>query len=325
MTRRRPTPGWDAVLLAGFGGPEGPDDVMPFLRNVTRGRGIPEERLVEVSHHYLALGGVSPINDQNRALRDALSAELTRRGIDLPVLWGNRNWAPFVADVVTEAHAAGQDRLLGLATSAYSSYSGCRQYREDFGKALLATDLVGDVRVDKIRHYYNHPGFLMPFADGTAAAVAAALDAGLAPADLEIVFTTHSIPDAMACRPAPRAPRPPGNYVSQHLAACGVVIDELTSRGLGAAVTWQLAYQSRSGPAADALAGTRHQRRHRPSRRGRPARRHRGADRLRLRPRRGGVGSGQRGQGDRGRSTTCSSPGWPPPASTRVSSPLSST
>jgi ferrochelatase len=241
------TPGWDAVLLAGFGGPEGPDDVMPFLRNVTRGRGIPEERLVEVSHHYLALGGVSPINDQNRALRDALSAELTRRGIDLPVLWGNRNWQPFVAEVLTEAHAAGQDRLLGLATSAYSSYSGCRQYREDFGKALLATDLVGEMRVDKIRHYYNHPGFLMPFADGTAAAVTAALDAGLAPADVEIVFTTHSIPDVMALSSGPEGTPAPGNYVSQHLAACGVVIDELASRGLPA-VTWQLAYQSRSGP-----------------------------------------------------------------------------
>jgi ferrochelatase len=240
-------PGWDAVLLAGFGGPEGPDDVMPFLRNVTRGRGIPEERLVEVSHHYLALGGVSPINDQNRALRDALSAELARRGIDLPVLWGNRNWAPFVAEVLTEAHAAGQDRLLGLATSAYSSYSGCRQYREDFGKALLATDLVGEMRIDKLRHYYNHPGFLLPFADGTAAAVTAAVDAGLTPDQVQIVFTTHSIPDAMALSAGPEGTPAPGNYVSQHLAACTVVIDELAARGLPT-VAWQLAYQSRSGP-----------------------------------------------------------------------------
>lgn len=240
-------PGWDAVLLAGFGGPEGPDDVMPFLRNVTRGRGIPEERLVEVSHHYLALGGTSPINDQNRALRDALAAELTRRGIDLPVLWGNRNWTPFVAEVLTEAHAAGQDRLLGLATSAYSSYSGCRQYREDFGKALLATGLVGGMRIDKIRHYYNHPGFLMPFADGTAAAVTAALATGLGADELEILFTTHSIPDAMALSSGPAGTPAPGNYVSQHLAACGVVVDELAARGLPT-VTWQLAYQSRSGP-----------------------------------------------------------------------------
>ncbi|MEO5832773.1 MAG: ferrochelatase [Nakamurella sp.] len=241
------TPGWDAVLLAGFGGPEGPDDVMPFLRNVTRGRGIPEDRLLEVSHHYLALGGVSPINDQNRALRDALHDELSDRGVALPVLWGNRNWAPYVADVITEAHAAGQDRLLGLATSAYSSYSGCRQYREDFGKALLATDLVGEVRIDKIRHYYNHPGFLMPFADGTAAAVTRALESGIAPAELEIVFTTHSIPDVMALSSGPEGTPAPGNYVSQHLAACGVVIGELASRGLPG-VTWQLAYQSRSGP-----------------------------------------------------------------------------
>jgi ferrochelatase len=241
------TPGWDAVLLAGFGGPEGPDDVMPFLRNVTRGRGIPEERLVEVSHHYLALGGTSPINDQNRALRDALTAELSRRGIELPVLWGNRNWTPFVADVITEAHADGRDRLLGLATSAYSSYSGCRQYREDFGKALVATGLVGEMRIDKIRHYYNHPGFLMPFADGTAAAVTRALDTGLTADELEIVFTTHSIPDVMALSSGPAGTPAPGNYVSQHLAACRVVIDELAARGLPA-VAWQLAYQSRSGP-----------------------------------------------------------------------------
>ena len=124
-------PGYDAVLLAGFGGPEGPDDVMPFLRNVTRGRGIPDERLVEVSHHYQALGGRSPINEQCRALQAALQAEL-----DLPVLWGNRNWAPYIGDVVRDAHGAGRVRLLGVATSAYSSYSSCRQYREDFGMAL---------------------------------------------------------------------------------------------------------------------------------------------------------------------------------------------
>src|SRR4051794_18831917 len=109
--------GYDAVLLAGFGGPEGPDDVMPFLRNVTRGRGIPEERLVEVSHHYQALGGSSPINGQNRRLQAALAAELERRGVGIPVLWGNRNWAPYLSATVAEAYAAGQVRLLGLATS----------------------------------------------------------------------------------------------------------------------------------------------------------------------------------------------------------------
>jgi len=117
--------GYDAVLLAGFGGPEGPDDVMPFLRNVTRGRGIPEDRLIEVSHHYLALGGVSPINTQNRDLRDALSVELAGRGQAVPVLWGNRNWAPYLADVIRDAHRDGLIRLLGLATSAYSEWR-CR-------------------------------------------------------------------------------------------------------------------------------------------------------------------------------------------------------
>ncbi|MDQ2738663.1 MAG: ferrochelatase, partial [Actinomycetota bacterium] len=136
-------PEYDAVLLAGFGGPEGPNDVMPFLRNVTRGRGIPEDRLVEVSHHYLALGGVSPINAQNRELRAALEAELLRRGMNIPVLWGNRNWAPLLPDVISEAVDAGQTRLLGLATSAYSSYSSCRQYREDFGLGLQSAGLVG--------------------------------------------------------------------------------------------------------------------------------------------------------------------------------------
>jgi ferrochelatase len=149
-------PGYDAVLLAGFGGPEGPEDVMPFLRNVTRGRGIPEERLVEVSHHYQALGGSSPINEQNRRLRAALEAELSARGITVPVLWGNRNWDPFLADVITDAAESGQVRLLGLATSAYSSYSSCRQYREDFGLALASTGLVGRVRIDKCGDRLHH-------------------------------------------------------------------------------------------------------------------------------------------------------------------------
>src|SRR6478752_8956368 len=185
--------GYDAVLLAGFGGPEGPDDVMPFLRNVTRGRGIPDERLVEVSHHYQALGGRSPINEQCRALQDALQAEL-----DLPVLWGNRNWAPYVADVIRDAHGAGLVRLLGVATSAYSSYSSCRQYREDFGMALQSTDLVGSVRIDKVRPYFDLPGFRAPFVEGTVAAVQDAATAGVPVADLEVVFTTHSIPTGMA-------------------------------------------------------------------------------------------------------------------------------
>jgi ferrochelatase len=130
---------YDAVLLAGFGGPEGQDDVIPFLRNVTRGRGIPDERLEEVAHHYRHFGGVSPINAQNRALKTALEAELARRGIDLPVYWGNRNWAPYLEDAVQQAAAAGDTTLLALSTSAYSSFSSCRQYREDFARVLTDT------------------------------------------------------------------------------------------------------------------------------------------------------------------------------------------
>ncbi len=152
---------YDAILLAGFGGPEGQDDVIPFLRNVTSGRGIPDERLEEVAHHYRHFGGVSPINEQNRQLKAALEAELASRGIDLPVLWGNRNWDPYLNDALDEAKAAGHTKLIAIATSAYSSYSSCRQYREDFADALADTGL-GDgpdaIQIDKVRQFFDHPG-----------------------------------------------------------------------------------------------------------------------------------------------------------------------
>ncbi len=241
---------YDAILLAGFGGPEGPEDVMPFLRNVTRGRGIPDERLVEVSQHYLALDGISPINEQNRNLRAALESELLARGVRLPVLWGNRNWAPFLSDVISDAAAAGQIRLLGLATSAYSSYSSCRQYREDFGLALQSTGLVGTVRIDKVHPYFDEAGFVRPFVDGTRAAVEAALTAGIELGDTEVVFTTHSIPSTMAASAGSAAHGDhtgDGAYVDQHVAVCRAVVDELAS-WFGRPISWQLAYQSRSGP-----------------------------------------------------------------------------
>ncbi len=244
------TEGYDAVLLAGFGGPEGPDDVMPFLRNVTRGRGIPEERLVEVSHHYQALGGASPINEQNRALRASLEAELGRRGVGIPVFWGNRNWAPYLADVLGQAHDSGSVRLLGLATSAYSSYSSCRQYREDFGMALAGTSLVGSVRIDKVRPYFDRPGFRQPFIDGTIEAVRKAAAAGLQIADVQIVFTTHSVPMTMADTSGSAElgdHRPGGAYVTQHLAVAAAVINAVATE-VGATPAWQMAYQSRSGP-----------------------------------------------------------------------------
>lgn len=130
---------YDAILLASFGGPRGPEDVMPFLENVTRGRGVPRKRLEEVAQHYLELGGKSPINEQNRELIAALEAELRERGIDVPISWGNRNWAPFMSEALQQVHDDGRSMVLGLATSAYSSYSGCRQYREDFAAALIDT------------------------------------------------------------------------------------------------------------------------------------------------------------------------------------------
>ncbi len=249
MTAGRPGSAYDAVLLTGFGGPEGPDDVMPFLRNVTRGRGIPEERLVEVAEHYLTLGGVSPINAQNRTLRAALQDELQRRDIILPVLWGNRNWQPYLADEVAAADRAGMRRLLGVATSAYSSYSSCRQYREDFAAALIDADVVDKVTVDKVRPYFDQTGFLVPFAEGTRDAVAALVAAGIESPQIEVVFTTHSIPTGMADSSGSAELGEHGNggaYVAQHLIACRFVADRLHTEY--PELPWQLAYQSRSGP-----------------------------------------------------------------------------
>ena len=157
---------YDALLLASFGGPEGQDDVIPFLRNVTRGRGIPDERLEEVATHYRAHGGVSPINDQNRALKAALEQELSRRGIELPVYWGNRNWDPYMPETLQRIYQDGHRRALTVTTSAYSGYSSCRQYREDLGVALRETGLEGKLDVDKVRQYFDHPGFVQSFAEG---------------------------------------------------------------------------------------------------------------------------------------------------------------
>ena len=154
---------YDALLLASFGGPEGQDDVLPFLRNVTGGRGIPDERLEEVAVHYRKNGGVSPINGQNRELKAALEAELASRGINLPVYWGNRNWHPFVNDTLQQLADDGHRKVLMLGTGAYSGYSACRQYREDLGMGLLATGLDGVVEVDKIRQFFDTPAFVEPF------------------------------------------------------------------------------------------------------------------------------------------------------------------
>jgi ferrochelatase len=225
---------YDGILLLSFGGPEGPDDVLPFLRNVTRGRGIPDDRLAEVARHYHRFGGRSPINDQNRTLLVALRAELDRRGLDVGVHWGNRNWHPLLADALREAYDAGARRLLTLVTSAYSSYSGCRQYREDLADAL--TTLAGEGRalvVDKVRTYFNHPGFVDPVCDAVAAALA-----GL-PDGARLLFVTHSLPVAAASTSGPEG----GAYEAQHRDLAATV-----AARVGRPDGWDLAFCSRSGP-----------------------------------------------------------------------------
>ncbi|MCL3861639.1 ferrochelatase [Actinotalea sp. K2] len=257
----QPPAPYDAVLLVSFGGPEGQDDVLPFLRNVTRGRGIPDERLEEVAHHYRAFGGVSPINAQNRELQAALRAELDARGMDLPVLWGNRNWDPFLTDALREAHAAGHRRLLAVVTSAYSSYSGCRQYREDLAAALEETGLAGEVTIDKVRNYFDHPGFVTPFVEGVRDALLrtrAALPGIDLVRESHVLFVTHSIPTSTAVTSGPPDARlgPEGAYSAQHRAVADVVmasVGGVSDVGTGSAaaqlasVPWSLVYQSRSG------------------------------------------------------------------------------
>jgi ferrochelatase len=236
---------YDAILLASFGGPEGQDDVIPFLRNVTRGRGIPEERLEEVAHHYRAFGGISPINDQNRELKAALEAELERRGIDLPVIWGNRNWTPYVRDALTEANERGFTKLIAIGTSAYSSFSSCRQYREDYAIALEETGLGDTMSIDKVRQFFDHPGFVQPFIDGVKQGLADVAAKGFTPEQTHVLFSTHSIPssDAERSGPASRGFGPEGAYAAQHLAVAEVVMHEAAG-----SENWSLVYQSRSGP-----------------------------------------------------------------------------
>ena len=235
---------YDAILLTGFGGPERAEDVMPFLRNVTRGRGVPEERLEAVAEHYLAFGGLSPINEQNRALKAALEAELARRDIQLPVYWGNRNWHPYLRDAITAAAEAGDTRLIAVTTSAYSSYSSCRQYREDIGIALTETGLDGRLEVDKVRQYFDHPGFVTPFIEGVRNAYAEFAQRGIGPDRVHVLFSTHSIPTDDSERSGPREIDfgPGGAYAAQHLAVARVVMDAQEHPGI-----WELVYQSRSG------------------------------------------------------------------------------
>ena len=250
---------YDALILASFGGPEGQEDVIPFLRNVTRGRGIPDERLEEVATHYRANGGVSPINAQNRALISAIEAELVRRGLELPVYFGNRNWEPYFPDTLQRAYDDGHRRILTVTTSAYSCYSSCRQYREDMGLAMERTGLEGKVDLDKTRQYFNHPGFVEPFAEGLRADLASLREEVGEDARVHLLFATHSIPTADAAAAGPRglaaalreqAGGEPGDvegadaYSAQHLD----VLREVLARVPEAeGVDWSLVYQSRSG------------------------------------------------------------------------------
>jgi ferrochelatase len=219
---------YDALLVMSFGGPEGMDDVLPFLENVTRGRNIPRERLVEVGHHYEIFGGVSPINAQNRALIAALETRLKEACLELPIYFGNRNWHPFVTDTIRQMQTDGVKRALVFVTSAFSSYSGCRQYREDI---IQACETIKDApSLDKIRVFYNHPGFILPNAENLQNAL------NQFPierqARVRVAFTAHSIPLAMAKHSA---------YQAQLEEACRLVAGQV---GVG---NYALVYQSRSG------------------------------------------------------------------------------
>jgi protoporphyrin/coproporphyrin ferrochelatase len=215
---------YDAILMVGFGGPEKPEDVLPFLENVTRGRGVPRERLMEVAEHYHHFDGRSPINDQVKALVKELRARVT-----LPVYWGNRNWHPLLPDTVRKMKEDGVRRAVALATSAFSSYSGCRQYRENIAAAREAVG-EGAPAIDKIPPYWNHPGFLDAMADRVRVALAAVPTGGAA----ELIFTAHSIPSSMASS---------SQYEAQLREA-----SRLIAARVGHSERWSLVWQSRSGP-----------------------------------------------------------------------------
>jgi len=254
-------PSYDAFLLLSFGGPEGPDDVLPFLENVTRGRGVPAQRLAEVAEHYYAAGGVSPINAQCREMLTRIAEAFGQAGIDLPLYWGNRNWDPFLADTVRQMKADGVRRVIAFATSAYSSYSACRQYLDDIDRAVAVVQAEGAgdgaPRIDKIRPYYARAGFIGPFAASVESALAE-LPAG-ARDGARLVFTAHSVPLGMAASsgsvsagtavpgavgPAVAGTGAGGRYAAELLEASRMI----TERVRGATHPFDLVFQSRSGP-----------------------------------------------------------------------------
>ena len=233
---------YDAFLLLGFGGPEGPDEVMPFLRQVTAGRNVPDERLVGVAEHYQHFGGISPINDQNRALLSALDDEFSAAGIDLPLYWGNRNSSPWLTDTVAEMGANGVRRALVLATSATGGYSGCRQYRENLRDARAEAGEMAPELV-KLRHFFNHPGFIAATVDRVQEALAS-LPAELA-ASARLVFTAHSIPTSADTSAGPVG----GLYSAQQRETARLVATAVRGESVDQRQPeFDLVWQSRSGP-----------------------------------------------------------------------------
>jgi ferrochelatase len=227
---------FDALLWLSFGGPEKPADVRPFLENVTRGRGVPPERLDEVEHHYQSFGGSSPINELNRAAIAATTAELRRQGLELPIYFGNRNWHPMVEDTVAQLAADGVRRALVFATSAYGGYSACRQYDEDIVRARTA---LGDTAPEliKLRHFFDHPLFIETFADSVRAAAAGMPDG------YRLVFTAHSVPTSADTAAGP--PAEGGHRYSRQIAEAARLV--ATSVGIE---EYDVVWQSRSGPPA---------------------------------------------------------------------------
>jgi protoporphyrin/coproporphyrin ferrochelatase len=221
---------YDAILIVSFGGPEGIEDVMPFLENVLRGRNVPRERMLQVARHYEMFGGVSPINGQNRQLIAALRQELEANGPQLPIYWGNRNWHPMLSDTMRQMASEGIKHALAFVTSAYSSYSSCRQYREDIARAQEAVGIDAP-KVDKIRAFFNHPGFIEANSDNVQAALNEIPEARRSAT--HIAFTAHSIPRPMADNCA---------YEAQLQETSGLVAQATGNDN------WRLVYQSRSGP-----------------------------------------------------------------------------
>lgn len=231
---------YDAILLAGFGGPRKPEDVVPFLRNVTVGKGIPDSRLEEVGRHYHLFGGRSPINEQTGALRDALADALASEGIRMPVVVGNRNWDPYTADALRGIADAGGRRVLAVITAAYTSYSSCRQYREDFAAAVVGAG--APLQVDLVRAYFNTAGFVGANVAAVVAAFAESEAQGHADADL--VFVTHSLPVSMEVASGRARP---ASYAEQHAEVARLVAAG-AGEALGRELPWRLVYCSRSGP-----------------------------------------------------------------------------